>query len=134
MHKAKWILEGDSLELQGVVLYTYVSRTDYTMKMLAEDLLEAGAGIDKVVYEEDADTGMKYYGGELPPGTFLREYDLIREKGMGGMDYTAYCTWKGIPFRAGMADDGHGRSCNRIVITVISEKFDIHGLVRALDK
>ncbi|MCR5793912.1 MAG: hypothetical protein K6G61_01020 [Solobacterium sp.] len=134
MHKAKWKADGSGLKLRGAVLYAYVSETDYTMAMLVEDLLEAGIEIEKIEYEEDADVGMKYYGGEVSPDQFSREYDWIRTKGMGGMVYHASCIWKGIPFRTGMADDEYGRSCNTITVLTNADNFDIKELVRILGK
>ena len=102
--------------------------------MLVEDLAEAGVTIQKVSYEEDADTGMKYYGGEYSPDLFLKQYEHVRSLCMGGMSYDISCIWNDIPFTAGIADNEYGKSCNRIVIRTESPAFDVNKLVSLLEK
>lgn len=70
----------------------------YTAGMLAEDLLEAGVTVSSVSYSEDADVGMRYVEGELPPEEFIREYHHIAAMGWGDMSYDFKCSWEGGKF------------------------------------
>ena len=97
----------------------YRTAEAYTMKDLVLALQAAGAEVRRVEYEEDADPGMRYWGGSVSPEAFCEDYDALRRRGMGGMDYEAHASYRGAAFLAGMADDAQGRS-----LRVVGFRFD----------
>ena len=131
MHKAKWTNAYPGAES---FLSSFRSDVPYTAKMLTEDLLEAGVKVLKVCYEEDADVGMKYHGGELSDESFINEYDSLRRSGMGGMDYSIHCVFGSESFVVGIADDSHGNSHNIISFRNASPEsaYKIAGLMKKI--
>lgn len=133
MHRVRW-RQVSAFEGRRCRYYTYAAESDYTAAMLAEDLLEAGIAVREVEYEEEADVGMKYYGGKMSAEAFLREYDALRTMGMGGMTYDMKCDWNGVGFNVGMADDACGRSSRQIVFTWVPSEQAMGRILAALGK
>ena len=130
MHPVNWkLISGGAQDS-----YLFLAEKNYSAAMLAEDLLEAGIRIETVKYEEDADVGMKYYGGDLTVEAFLAQYDSLRKCGMGGMDYSFYCCLDRLHFTVGIADNEYGRSHNRVLFSGIHSDRVMSGIVRRLGK
>ena len=133
MHRVRWervsVFDGRRCRY-----YTYAAESNYTAAMLVEDLREAGITVRAVDYEEEADVGMKYYGGQLSAEAFLRAYDDLRTKGMGGMTYDVKCDWNGAAFNVGMADNAFGRSSGRMVFTWVPSEQAMGRILAALGK
>ena len=96
---------------------------------LVRILLRAGIEIDDVEYEEDADVGMKYFGGTVSAEEFIKDYNWIRKQGMGGMFYSMQCRNDGALFKIGCADNEYGKPYGRIVITGEVDKEKIFKLI-----
>lgn len=78
-------------------------------------LTRASIAVREAAHEEEADVGMKYYGGTPHPEMFLRRYDSLRACGMGGMDHKVKCAPGELSFSVICGDDGRGEPRGRIV-------------------
>ena len=96
------------------------------------DLTRAGVAVREAVYEEEADVGMKYYGGTPHPEMFLRRYDSLRSCGMGGMDHEVKCALGELSFSVICGDDERGEPRGRIVFRHVPSGEDMNAVRRAL--
>ena len=96
------------------------------------DLTRAGVAVREAVYEEEADVGMKYYGGTPHTEMFLRRYDSLRSCGMGGMDHEVKCAPGDLSFSVICGDYERGEPRGRIVFRYIPSGEDMNAVLRAL--
>lgn len=113
MHSAKWV-EGEKTEIGWLMAYSYQPEVPYNACQLVEDLLEAGVDISEIHYEEDADVGMKYFGGDLSVKEFIDQFPHLRNQGMGGMFFDISCAYQGSSFSMGMVGTDH----SEVTITI----------------